>query len=449
MRTSKKSWITLLIVASLSMVIVGTHGVSMSVLSPLQGATLDGAFSPAYTPHDAIWIDGNAAMAAQAAVESWPGNGSAAAPFLIAGYYFDQYTQPLRIWNTDLHWRFVGNDVDGDPTVQCGTWITNCSNGAISGNVFHYRHSGMWLEDLTNFNITNNVVSNNRAHAIEIAGEIEKCIISGNTIESNLGSGIRITSATDSVLSGNQITDCDGAGIQVLGASTRCELSGNQIHLVGSIGIQLGYSTSVTVQRNRVTNCSGSGIYMLGSFLASIDNNTVEFSEQNGFRFTNCDLGAVTNNSVKSCLGIGILVSSGSNSSLAFNVVEGAHGYSLKLDTNACNMTVSRNSFCYCEVDPQICDDGTDNIVVFNYYSEWTSPDQNDDDIVDEPYVIDGSAGNNDPYPLASPDVVPTTPETTSGVTGTAAPFPLEVTLVAGGAAIVIIVGLFFARRRM
>jgi parallel beta-helix repeat protein len=306
----------------------------------------------------------------------------------------------------------------------------------------------MWLEDLTNFSITDNVVSNNRWHAIEVAGELEKCNISGNTIESNLGSGIRVTSATDSAISGNGISDCEGAGIQLLGTATRCEISENEIHLVASIGIQLGYSTSVSLQRNRVTNCTGTGIYVVGSNLAIIHNNTVEFSGQNGLRLTNCVLGTVTYNSVKSCLGMGILVSSGSNSSLMFNVVENAQGYSLKLDTNAHNMTVSRNSFCQCGVNPQICDDGVNNLVVFNHYSEWTSPDENDDAIVDESYVIDGAAENSDPYPLTSPDVVPTTPEATSSTTGTTAPFPLGVALAAGGAAIVIIVGLFFARRR-
>ena len=36
-----------------------------------------------------------------------------------------------------------------------------------------------------------------------------------------------------------------------------------------------------------------------------------------------------------------------------------------------------------------------------NYWSDWTTPDNNNDDIIDYPYILDDS--NQDPYPLESP----------------------------------------------
>jgi parallel beta-helix repeat protein len=38
-----------------------------------------------------------------------------------------------------------------------------------------------------------------------------------------------------------------------------------------------------------------------------------------------------------------------------------------------------------------------------NYWSDWTSPDTNNDGIVDYPYQIDGGAGAMDYYPLVNP----------------------------------------------
>jgi len=38
-----------------------------------------------------------------------------------------------------------------------------------------------------------------------------------------------------------------------------------------------------------------------------------------------------------------------------------------------------------------------------NYWNDWTSPDSTGDGIVDNPYLIEGSAGSRDMYPLVAP----------------------------------------------
>ncbi len=35
-----------------------------------------------------------------------------------------------------------------------------------------------------------------------------------------------------------------------------------------------------------------------------------------------------------------------------------------------------------------------------NYWSDWTSPDDDGDGIVDNPYILEGDSGSHDPYPL-------------------------------------------------
>lgn len=42
-----------------------------------------------------------------------------------------------------------------------------------------------------------------------------------------------------------------------------------------------------------------------------------------------------------------------------------------------------------------------------NYWSDWNTPDANHDGIVDQPYLIDGSAGAQDYYPLTNAPQVP------------------------------------------
>ena len=52
-------------------------------------------------------------------------------------------------------------------------------------------------------------------------------------------------------------------------------------------------------------------------------------------------------------------------------------------------------------------DNGSDNLWFKdgkgNYWSDWTSPDEKKDGIVDKSYAIAGEAGSVDRFPLVSP----------------------------------------------
>jgi len=85
------------------------------------------------------------------------------------------------------------------------------------------------------------------------------------------------------------------------------------------------------------------------------------------------------------------------------------------------NNSFSRNHGATSVYDPshiQAYDDGTDNFWnstgsphgFGNYWGDWTSPDANMDGIVDNPYVIDGSAGAMDYYPLTQFPYIPEFP---------------------------------------
>jgi parallel beta-helix repeat protein len=390
-------------------------------------------------------------MIAQATAESWPGNGTAAAPYQITGYYFYDVQHSVEIRNIDLHWTFTENEVDGpgNVTVWCGMEITNSTNGYVANNLFHNRYRGLWLIDIYDVTITNNIVEDNLLHGIECVGFINGCLISDNTLRRNTGSGIRILTAVDSEISGNDVTDCDGTGIQVIGTTSSCQIIDNTIDMVTGLGIHIAHATSVSIMHNEVVNATGDGVYVLESQSIDVYNNSLYEGDDDGIVLTDCIFGTIRNNTVVDADGIGISVVSGGNSTFRFNQIEDSSDYGLKTAANADNMTITRNVFINNGVTSQIFDEGENNIYIYNYYDDWISPDADLNQIVDVPYVIDGGAESEDPYPLAAPDAVPPTPEepsTTPEEDG--GQIPLEMMMIAGGAVIVLLVGILVMKKR-
>ena len=403
-------------------------------------------FSLSYTPHEPIWIIGNEELHTQAAAESWPGDGSAEAPYLITGYYFDQYTQPLRMWDIDLYWKFIGNEIDGNSSVQCGFWIVNCTNGAIVENDVHHRHSGMYLEDLANFNVSYNHVHDNRWHGIEILGYCNDSYISNNMIHSNVGSGIRITQPKNTMIETNTILGCGGSGIQFMGVSFETEIAGNNITFLDGPGIQMGTSFDLVIKQNDIYNVTDVGIYLINANGPSIHDNTISIVDGNGISLGSCDFAQVTDNEVSGCTENGIRDASSENSTILRNRFEANTLYGAILGDTCKNATVSWNAFVSNGNNPQVCDDGMSNSICYNYYSEWTSPDVNSDLIVDSPYLLDGVASSQDLYPLAEPNATPVTSTSTNGSQAT---FPTEIILIGVGGIVVVLIAALLIKRRV
>jgi parallel beta-helix repeat protein len=450
MRANAKGKITLLILIGLAVFMAGSPIITSGI--PLQsGAELHDSFTPAYTAHDAILLDGNAEMIAQATAESWLGNGTAAAPYEITGYYFYDVTHSVEIRNIDLHWTFTDNEIDGpaNSSVWCGIEVSNSRNGYVANNLIHNRFRGIWLIDIFEVTITDNIIEDNLFNGIECEGFINGCLISDNTIRRNEGSGIRTITAVDSEISGNDISDCFGLGIQVMTDTTGCQITNNRIDDVVASGINLGYSTSVSIMHNQIINASGESVYVRGSHDIEIFNNSIYDGGDDGIAVTNCAFGTIHNNTIDGTDGIGISVVSGGNSTFRFNHIEDATDYGLETGVNAEDMMITRNVFINNVGTSQVCDEGANNIFIYNYYDDWTSPDADSDQIVDTPYGLDGGTGNEDPYPLAAPNVVPpVTEEPTTLPGGNEGQIPLELVTIAGGAVIVVIIGVLFVKKR-
>lgn len=373
-----------------------------------------------YTDYAAISINGNADFLYQASAESWVGDGSSESPIIIDGYNIsDTSVEGIKIWNVDLHWIIRNSIIEGGPPYACGFSIDNCSNGEFSNNIIRNRAVGIQAYEGThNCSFLNNQIMNNEATAFKVMSGMSNCIISGNTLLDNVGNNIWITGGfNDSHVLGNTIRGgLNSIRITVCRDST---ITGNTVSdsALDALGFPMAFGVVVT--GNSVTNTTGCGIMTSGSF-ADIQSNTVINSTASGIYLASGDNGTITGN-------------------LVINSTE--HG--LKLGGTTANTTVSENSFIDNIGDSsQILDNGDDNIIRYNHYSDWISPDENIDGIVDLAYSLDGDGANSDPYPIV--DSTGTIPTTTTGNA-----VPIEILAFAGiGVVVVLLVVVGLLKRR-
>ncbi len=246
-------------------------------------------------------------------------------------------------------------------------------------------------------------------------------------------------------------------------------------------GVRIDSSSENTVSNNSISNHKLSGIRTDFCHHLTIANNSISHNNQGGIDLTASNDNTISNNTISHHEGNnGIhLLNSSRNNIMKNDISNGTHGIHLHYDTNAENIIVG-NIFSYhsggwavnldsiasntlvkwndfLENTNQAKDDGTNNVFEYNYWDDWTTPDNDGDGIVDNSYSIQGIANNQDLYPLTSPDTqpfststtdttstgtsvetVPTTTDTSVGIIPTITPFnPLSL-LVGLGIAVII-----------
>lgn len=114
----------------------------------------------------------------------------------------------------------------------------------------------------------------------------------------------------------------------------------------------------------------------------------------------------VINNTIQTCNN-GIALEAGMNNSLKSNNIVDNDEYAIRID-NYYSSTL-KNSICWNNFISnnkngisQAYDEGVLNTFTDNYWDDHSTPDSNDDGVVDNPYSIEGVASNNDPNPLVS-----------------------------------------------
>jgi parallel beta-helix repeat protein len=220
---------------------------------------------------------------------------------------------------------------------------------------------GIYVENCESINISYNQVLDSEYQGVWLQASYDS-IISNNTISNSNREGLYIEYSDNSIIFGNIITfnckmiDYFGSGIRV--SADNCEISKNLI------------------------SDNWFGIYVLGRKNA-ITQNIITHNRKIGIQLGFARESLITLNTISNHPDFAIYIESGSDGNI------------IKFNDIVSNLQGSSDRFA------QVENIGNNNVFVFNFWNDWIEPDENDDGIVDIPYLLAESKPENaDLYPL-------------------------------------------------
>lgn len=330
---------------------------------------------PSYDEASRIHIFNNIDFVNQASLYSWAGNGSVSDPYIIEGLNITDSTDTLiEIGNTTVFFEVRG------------CLLVGGSNGIV-------------LDNVTNAKVWN------------------------TTMRYSTGGGIVISESANVIVTNNTIAGISGSyGAYLLG-SNQCELSNNTIGAVSGFGVLIDYSNNCSITENYLSMAAYEGIRLRDSSENNITLNEITYSHLSGIKLGNSHKCRIEKNLVKHSVSDGISIEVSADCHIANNVVFESGGYSLDiggpstdiiantfyrsqmqgLRAQSNNNNVTQNNFIENGLDIEelvsyIDDAGSNNDVTGNYYDTWTWPDEDENDIVDQPYPISGGQSDSEPH---------------------------------------------------
>ena len=171
-----------LFLGTINWAVLNDHYILKSVIKPTSSIIIQNEF------HPPLFINGNNEFYLTAIKEGWKGNGSFSSPYIIDSltitYYYGRLL--IDIQNTNVYFK-----------------ISNC----VLTLGFH----GIFLKNVTNGIITNNLISNN-THGIFLIESNNNTLV-GNTIISNENNGIHLIFSENNTLISNTLINNGNIGI--------------------------------------------------------------------------------------------------------------------------------------------------------------------------------------------------------------------------------------------
>jgi len=335
---------------------------------PLLSASLVHAASTSHAP---ISINGNTQLAA---ASNGGGDGTAGNPYIIENYVISASSaNGIVIQNTTAY--FI---------------VRNClvENG---GSTYHGIYAGIYLDNVVNGKIENNTCSNNGDGISLWYSPYNN--LTNNTCENNTYSGISLWYSSYNNLTNNTCEN-NNTGIYPSGSSND-NLTNNTCSNNTWNGFFLNGSSNDNLTNNTCNN-NHNGISLNG---VSIDNTTGSTCENNNLTNNTC-----SNNNMNGILLNGFSnvnrTNNNCNNILTNNTCEN-NNYGIYLggsDNNRIyhNNFINNSTQAY-DNDANYWDNGYPS--GGNYWSDWQSPDADNNGIVDNPRTITGGT-NQDHYPL-------------------------------------------------
>ncbi|MFX0021273.1 MAG: OmpL47-type beta-barrel domain-containing protein [Candidatus Hermodarchaeota archaeon] len=263
-----------------------------------------------------------------------------------------------------------------------GIKLKNVRNGQLIDNdCSENAGNGIYIES-SNFNtISGNILSNNVRMGVRLRYSHQN-VISDNTVESN-DRGIYISESDDNIVSDNYISK-NGHGIYSSWGSERSHYINNIIYdNLGAVTLthEFHLGCDYNVISGNIIDSNTFGLWITESHNIQIENN--HFINMNAW---------------------GISLSRSLDTKIISNVFKNHMAYgSIAVDIMDSNYTISYlNNFTNNNI--HVTDDGNfnswDDGTIGNYWDDYPGVDYNDDGIGDTPYLISGTAGSQDNFPI-------------------------------------------------
>ena len=259
------------------------------------------------------------------------------------------------------------------------------------------------------------------------------------------GSG---TSNDPFIIEGYNITSSDGNMISISGTTDYFIIRKNHLDGLRSAwgGIVFTDVENGRIENNTIINFVSQAIFLVfDSQNNIIINNTLDRNNNGIIIRDDGNFNTISNNTITRNLHIGIQLDAGSSSNTVhFNEISKCINYAFLMGVNCRDNIVKRNDFLQNTrvSGSTIVDIGSNNSFTYNHWDDWTTPDANNDGIVDIPYEFNGASNNADYFPLVKPTtIVSIQTSTTKDLKGSNFQFPVDLRLIVAIIIFTVVIG--------
>lgn len=370
------------------------------------------------------------------------GSGTSADPYIIERWHIDAdgYNYGIYIANTTKY--FVVKNCLVKNADDIDIYIYNASHGKVEFSIVRASTStdSVKIEISSDVSIENSYIKGYSLlstvnHGIIIQGSSNINIQSTEISQSYYGImvysssdifvadvpintfvdyGIYLYQVTSFTLSNVSVDDSDYSAIY-FDHSSSGEISGGTMSNAGDHGFYLSYCSWITISSTTYGN-DKDGVHIENSNNITIDSSEIYLNTFTGINIYKCDYIEVTQCHIHNNSKDGIRGLYANHTTIIYNKIENNTLYGAYLSGSYGGL-IHHNNFYYNHgstdtfnpANVQAYDDTAsnqwDNGTEGNFWRDWTSPDNNGDGIVDNPYILDGGADAQDRYPLAQPYV--------------------------------------------
>lgn len=413
--------------------------------------------------HEPINIEGNYDLITQADSEGWIGNGSQYNPFIITGLFIDSGSFSIRLEDIDMYIKISECQLTEADTIGIllyevfnvviiNNTITNTDigiqlvysieNTVVNNTLVDNRDYGINLEESSSNIIVNNTISNNQEYGIYLDSSQDNILIGNQLsncsfyiwdtdedynlqkeVSNNLVNGkslfylqnmtnsvvptgvgqIVLVNCTNIEIINQEITKTTGAII--IANCNNIDINNNVLTNNFGSALLLRDSSNCTIFKNNLTYNKKIAIDIYKSNDNLIINNTISYNDADGIYVSQSTGNKIFNNTIDKNDNKGIFLHYSSLNILSNNIFSYNDHYGVALHYSPRN-TIHKNDFIEnCPKESSQAYDGFhligSNNFQYNFWSDWTKPDRNNDSIIDNPYIIEGDSNSKDPFPVA------------------------------------------------